>query len=620
MNFKKYLLILLILIVFISSSAVSACETADNTTDDSQDDTPALKSYEDIDENNLQEETPSSSLENDSFSDLQILVSDTPKGKTLDLDRNYSYSDGDSQEGIIVEKSITIDGHGFTLDGRYFSRILLLGNKNVKTNIILKNIVFIKGLDLYEGAVKVLGTSKEIHLQITNCTFEKNIGGAIDCGENYHGASYLSVYGCRFINNRASFDGGAIWSQGRTTIIENTLFKGNTANSYGGALFIDDYEELSIINSTFESNSAKHMGGAIYSGSPLFTLISGCNFTQNSAKTGGAIGISTDHDDCKILNSIFISNTAQTSGGAIRYMYKSSHENCTFIDNNLPELELSYEKEPFLKYGSPYDFKVKIFNSITGEPVSGIKVDIYVEIFESEEKYTTKVISAITDENGIATFKSASKLSKFKYAGFFHFQDSFSFVNETTYYGAFNDPITSNGDCIEIFAIYYKAKANIKASALKARFGEAKYLKVKLTYKKKPLNKIKLKLKVYTGKKYRTYTVKTDSKGIAKFNVQGLKMGSHKVIIQTGNKFYNYKIYGKGKIIIKGFKTVSKGSKNKFLIKKIQKSLKKKGYRLKINGKYGSTTKRSVRHFQHAKRLKATGKVDEKTARKLNII
>ena len=164
MNFKKYLLIILILIVFISSSAVSACETADNTTDDSQDDTPALKSYEDIDENNLQEETPSSSLENDSFSDLQILVSDTPKGKTLDLDRNYSYSDGDSQEGIIVEKSITIDGHGFTLDGRYFSRILLLGNKNVKTNIILKNIVFIKGLDLYEGAVKVLGTSKEIHL------------------------------------------------------------------------------------------------------------------------------------------------------------------------------------------------------------------------------------------------------------------------------------------------------------------------------------------------------------------------------------------------------------------------------------------------------------------------
>lgn len=75
------------------------------------------------------------------------------------------------------------------------------------------------------------------------------------------------------------------------------------------------------------------------------------------------------------------------------------------------------------------------------------------------------------------------------------------------------------------------------------------------------------------------------------------------------------------------FKTISKGFKDKAMVKKIQKALKKNGYYLrykghylKVDGWYGPCTFRSVKQFQKAKGLKVTGKVDEKTAEKLKVI
>ena len=75
------------------------------------------------------------------------------------------------------------------------------------------------------------------------------------------------------------------------------------------------------------------------------------------------------------------------------------------------------------------------------------------------------------------------------------------------------------------------------------------------------------------------------------------------------------------------FKTISKGSKDKAMVKKIQKALKKngcyiqyRGHYLKVDGYYGPYTFKSVKHFQKDNKLKVTGKVDKKTAIKLKII
>ena len=141
----------------------------------------------------------------------------------------------------------------------------------------------------------------------------------------------------------------------------------------------------------------------------------------------------------------------------------------------------------------------------------------------------------------------------------------------------------------------------------------------------KAIKKAKVTLKV----KGKTYKATTNSKGKAVFKIKNLKKkGKYTAVIKfKGDKYYN-KATKKAKIkVIVTFKTVSKGSKDKATVKEIQQALKDNGYYLtykghylKIDGKYKGCTERSVKEFQKDKHLKVTGKVDEKTAKKLGIL
>lgn len=97
------------------------------------------------------------------------------------------------------------------------------------------------------------------------------------------------------------------------------------------------------------------------------------------------------------------------------------------------------------------------------------------------------------------------------------------------------------------------ASAPIKTVKYKAN----SYFYIKVTdyfgFLKKNLS---LKVKVYTGSKYVTYTVKTNSSAIAKIKTNKLAIGTHKVTIKSGNK--NYNLSKSSKIIVN--KTLSSGS------------------------------------------------------------
>ena len=73
--------------------------------------------------------------------------------------------------------------------------------------------------------------------------------------------------------------------------------------------------------------------------------------------------------------------------------------------------------------------------------------------------------------------------------------------------------------------------------------------KVTVKANKKAVKKVAVKVKVFTGKKSKTYNIKTNNKGVAKLNTKKLKVGKHKVVISSGNS--NYKISAKSKITIK---------------------------------------------------------------------
>lgn len=77
---------------------------------------------------------------------------------------------------------------------------------------------------------------------------------------------------------------------------------------------------------------------------------------------------------------------------------------------------------------------------------------------------------------------------------------------------------------------------------------------------KKPVKGIKLNIKVYTGKKYKTFSQKTDKNGIVKINTKSFAKGTHNVIVTAkATKKYNKKTV-KSSIKIK---TKSSSSNNK---------------------------------------------------------
>ena len=168
-------------------------------------------------------------------------------------------------------------------------------------------------------------------------------------------------------------------------------------------------------------------------------------------------------------------------------------------------------------------------------------------------------------------------------------------------------------------------KITAKAKTFKTTTKTKKYSIVLKNNVNKPIKKATVYLKV-NGK---TYKATTNSKGKATFKITKLnKAGKFKATVTyKGNKYYN-KATKKVTIKVKSvWKTVSKGSKNSAIVKKIQRALKNNGYYLEYNGRYlmvdgiyWDYTEMAVKEFQNDKVLKVTGKVDEKTAKKLGII
>ena len=88
-----------------------------------------------------------------------------------------------------------------------------------------------------------------------------------------------------------------------------------------------------------------------------------------------------------------------------------------------------------------------------------------------------------------------------------------------------------------------KAPAKLTPKKLTAKKGAKKYFKVTVKNKKtkKVIKGVKVKIKVYTGKKAKTFTAKTNAKGIAKILTNKLKVGKHKVVVASANKYVTAK-------------------------------------------------------------------------------
>lgn len=99
-----------------------------------------------------------------------------------------------------------------------------------------------------------------------------------------------------------------------------------------------------------------------------------------------------------------------------------------------------------------------------------------------------------------------------------------------------------NAKTLTTYITLKKASYKITASPITVKYKNKKYLAVKVQnkYSLNPIKNKKITVNVYTGKKYKKYNLKTNSKGIAYLPTRKLSLGTHKVKINIAkNKYYN---------------------------------------------------------------------------------
>ena len=381
---KKGILIPILIIIFLTLSCASASDL-NGTTEDG-----TLTSNDDnIVENGLNDTLSISNEENlaatvdfdgTTFSQLQSKINSANNYDTIVLTKNVK-QDGSSP--IFIDKPITIDGRGFTIDGNNNGRMMTITGANVT----LKNISFINGYDhefmfgvgaIYWNAPNALLT----HCNFTNidgghigCVDWEGTNGTIsycnfkDCKGCYSnvrvvktalyttidyctfdnciqtdngrcaGIEWYAIYGLlnntRFINCRGM--ASALYWTASNGKANNCSFIGNIHGQMGTVYWIGGAGVLN--NSNFINNQGPSSMYQDYKGILYWTsgnsIISNCNFINSTTGTyGGAISIS-DCGSVKIVNSTFTNNNGR-GGGAIysRSVADINVTNCTFEKNH----------------------------------------------------------------------------------------------------------------------------------------------------------------------------------------------------------------------------------------------------------------------------------------------
>jgi len=179
------------------------------------------------------------------------------------------------------------------------------------TSAVLDGLVITGGSGARGSGLSCYGSAPKI----VDCTFTDNIA----FGYNWHSDSDEG-------------DGGAVYNLGGSPVFERCRFENNRADSDGGAIWSCDYAELTLSQCTFAGNIARGRGGAV-GGSLCDVEARDCTFDKNyTESSGGALYIYKGRqtlDQCHFLN-----NSAAYGGGIYNIVGNLSITRCVFTGNH----------------------------------------------------------------------------------------------------------------------------------------------------------------------------------------------------------------------------------------------------------------------------------------------
>ena len=163
-------------------------------------------------------------------------------------------------------------------------------------------------------------------------------------------------------------------------------------------------------------------------------------------------------------------------------------------------------------YGSGKYLIVKAIDAKTKKPVNNLKINLK---FYTGKKY--KIITKKTNASGVVKC-SVSTLGIGSHKVIVKLKST---------------KIKSKS--IKTYVKISKAKITISAPKTTNYFNESKKFNITIKNKesKKVMKNIKVNVKVYTGKKYKSYSLKTNKYGVVRFNTKSLSKGTHKVTVNV---------------------------------------------------------------------------------------
>lgn len=171
-------------------------------------------------------------------------------------------------------------------------------------------------------------------------------------------------------------------------------------------------------------------------------------------------------------------------------------------------------------YASGKYFKIKVTNSQNNKALSNVKLAL--KVYVSNKKY--KTATATTDSNGIAKYLTSS----------------LSLGTHKVVVGI-KDKTSVTGSEKTSSILIKKASYSISAPKVTVPYKQGSFkVTVKNKASKKAVSGVKVTIKVYTDKKYKTYSAKTNSRGIATFSTKALSKATHNVVVSIKkNSNYN---------------------------------------------------------------------------------
>ena len=174
-----------------------------------------------------------------------------------------------------------------------------------------------------------------------------------------------------------------------------------------------------------------------------------------------------------------------------------------------------------VKFKKNTNFKIKVLDSLNN-PIKNIRLKVNVFSVNKSKTYAVK-----TNSKGLAKLR-INNLTLGKHKLVITTKNKNYKINKSSMIWVRKNITGKQAE-----------KLKVSAPSKTVKYNQSSYFNITvLNSYNDPVKKLTLKIKVFSANKSKTYTIKTNSKGIAKLQTRKLDIGTHNITIKTSNKSY----------------------------------------------------------------------------------